>query len=206
MNKEPIQFETPVVESRHMKNERRKEQMIDDDIAQIEKALVSSDENEVIKVHRKMDGKYQVCISEWGRSMYAYHSEHGFIYDNLEMDSLKDNLEIMRYKLESFKYGLNASTENEKSEQRDVSVVVNNNIRIDITFEQARQKIEDMEGLTQAESEEIISKIDELEQISKEPISKKKKWEKINPILRFVLDKSVDVAIMVFNLFLQMNL
>ena len=37
-------------------------------------------------------------------------------------------------------------------------------------------------------------------------ISKKKKWEKIKPILAFVLDKGADVAITIMGLVLQMEL
>ncbi len=73
-------------------------------------------------------------------------------------------------------------------------------------FEQARQKIEDMPGLNDEDTEEIKSKIDELENISKESISKKKKWEKVKPILSFAIDKSADVAISIMSLILQMKL
>lgn len=49
MSNEPFQFQVPNVETRHMKDESLKRQMIDDDIAQIDKALASLDENEVKK-------------------------------------------------------------------------------------------------------------------------------------------------------------
>ena len=68
------------------------------------------------------------------------------------------------------------------------------------------QKIEDMPGLNDEDTEEIKSKIDELENISKESISKKKKWEKVKPILSFAIDKSADVAISIMSLILQMKL
>ena len=63
-----------------------------------------------------------------------------------------------------------------------------------------------MAGLTDYDTEEIKEKIDELEVISKEGISKKKKWEKIKPILALVLDKEADVAITIMELVLQMQL
>ncbi|CBK74196.1 hypothetical protein CIY_13960 [Butyrivibrio fibrisolvens 16/4] len=63
-----------------------------------------------------------------------------------------------------------------------------------------------MPGLNQADTEEIQSKIDELENISQEGISKKKKWEKVKPILLFALDKGADVAITIMGLILQMRL
>ena len=53
---------------------------------------------------------------------------------------------------------------------------------------------------------EIKSKIDDLENIYKESISKKKKWEKVKPILSFAIDKGADVAIAIMSLLLQMKL
>ena len=45
-----------------------------------------------------------------------------------------------------------------------------------------------------------------MENISKEKSPKKKKWEKIKPILSFALDKGVDIAIMLWSLALQSGL
>lgn len=63
-----------------------------------------------------------------------------------------------------------------------------------------------MPGLTEDDTQIIINKIDELEQISKENTTKKKKWEKVKPILSFALDKGADVGIMIMGLILQMKL
>lgn len=63
-----------------------------------------------------------------------------------------------------------------------------------------------MPGLTDADTEEIKSKIDELENIAKEQTPKKKKWEKAKPILKFALDKGADVAITIMGLVMQMKL
>ena len=81
-----------------------------------------------------------------------------------------------------------------------------NNLNISLSFENAKQRIEEMEGLTQEETAEIQDKIDELERISKENITKKKKWAKVKPILLFALDKSVDVAVMLWSLCIQKSL
>jgi len=183
---------------------RRKIEIIDKDIELIDKALGSDDEIEVKNIHRIIDGKYQACISNWGKSMYAHHLEYGFAYDNLEISSLKDNLRLMRAKLEAFREGWNDSFVGEP--QNNVNVTVNNNISIDIAFENARELIENMPGLTDSETEEIKSKIDELERIDNESITKKKKWEKVKPIIKFALDKGVDVGIAIMTLVLQMKM
>ena len=92
--------------------------------------------------------------------------------------------------------------------QNNFSVNVSNinEINIMLSFEQAKQQIEDMPGLTDADTEEIKSKIDDLENIYKESISKKKNWEKVKPILSFAIDKGADVAIAIMSLLLQMKL
>lgn len=62
-----------------------------------------------------------------------------------------------------------------------------------------------MNALSQEQTDEIIAKIDELEAISKEPLPKKTKWEKVEPILAFAMDKGADVAIAIMTLIVQMK-
>lgn len=90
----------------------------------------------------------------------------------------------------------------------DVNVSVNNTniVNVSVSFEEARQIIEDMTSLSQDQTEEIINKINELEEISKENAPRKKKWEKVKPIIAFALDKGVDVAIAILSLVMQMKL
>ena len=168
--------------------------------------MLLEDESEVRAIHREIDGKYQVCISGWGLGMYGYIVGMGFVYNDLDIESMKDNLQSMRPKLKAFKEGWNKGAVLNEARPQDVNVVVNNNVNIDISFEQAKQKIDEMPGLTETEAEEIKAKIDELEDIAKEPSTKKKKWERVKPILAFVLDKSADVAIAIMALILQMKL
>ena len=186
-------------------SEERKRRLVEADIKQIEEALESEDESFVLRTHKLIDGKYQACINGWSKGMYICHPELGFVYDDLDIDTMKDNLETMKPKLMSYIEGWNENL-NELNDKSDISVVVNNSINVDVSFNDARQKIEDMPGLTQYETEEIQKKIDELESISKETISKKRKWEKVKPILVFALDKGVDVAITIMGLILQMKL
>ncbi len=63
-----------------------------------------------------------------------------------------------------------------------------------------------MPGLPEKETNEIKDKITELKKINNEKMSKKKKWEKIKPIISFVLDKGADVAVPILSLVLQMKL
>ena len=79
------------------------------------------------------------------------------------------------------------------------------NITICISFEQVRQKIENMSSLSEAEVEEILCKINELEQIVQLSDRKSKKWDNAKGIIKWIADKGVDVGISVIPLLLQIK-
>ena len=87
----------------------------------------------------------------------------------------------------------------------DVNVTVNNNVTVNITFEQVRAKIEDMTSLTDEQTKEALEKVSEIESVVKGEGSKKTKWEKIKPILTWLADKSFDVAMTILPLLLQVQ-
>lgn len=184
--------------------EKRRTERIIADLNLINKVLQGADEEELKRVHRDLDGRYQSCIKDWGMGMYAHHPVYGFIYDHLGVDSLKDNLRLMRAKLDAFKEGWNAFPASDS--QNNINVTINNEISLDVSFNQARSQMDNMAGLTDSETEDIKARIDELEAIAKESLGKKKKWEKIKPIIAFAMDKGVDVAIVFMSLVLQMKL
>lgn len=186
---------------------------VDQDIEKIEKALVTNDPKLKFNVHSEIDATYQSAIKNWGMSMYCYNSNFGFDINENDLEALDNNLRMMKAKLNSFKLGLNSFDNNGRTildNNQNVNVHVNNtnsnNLNLNLTFSQARQQVEDMTALSQEQTKEIIDKIDEIEAISKEKTPKKKKWEKIKPILLFALDKGVDIAIMLWSLALQSGL
>ena len=139
--------------------------------------------------------------------MYGYNEQFGFDYEFIGKESLKHNLSLMKARIEGYSRNFPVmSVQSAPQNNVSVNVPVTNEININITFEQAKQQIEDMPGLNDADTEELKNKIDDLENISKESISKKKKWEKVKPILSFALDKGADVAIAIMSLILQMKL
>lgn len=181
------------------------------DIDNIEEALESNDSEKMFDVHSEIDATYQSAIANWGMSMYCYNPNFGFDIHRDDTESLRFNLKSMKAKLNSYKLGLNANYDNQENiKNQNVSVNVNNNnsnvINLNLTFEQARHQVEEMTALSQEQTNEIIEKINEIEKISKEKEPKKKKWEKIKPILVFALDKGVDIAIMLWSLALQSGL
>ena len=147
------------------------------------------------------------AISNIGQSAYGYIEKYGFNYELIGKESLVHNLYLMKAKLQGYLcYFPTKAVEAVPQNNFSVNVSNINEINIMLSFEQAKQQIEDMPGLTDADTEEIKSKIDDLENIYKESISKKKKWEKVKPILSFAIDKGADVAIAIMSLLLQMKL
>ena len=188
-------------------NNYKREKEILRDIHKIDVAIQNADPAEMESLHRYLDGKYQYGIADWGKGMYGYVDGHGFKYEWLDPDSMKDNLSTMKPKLEAFMYGWNAKNSSSGPVRNSgVNVTVNNTVNISISFEETRQKIEDMTALSREQTDEILEKIDELEKISKENTSRKTKWEKVKPIIAFALDKGADVAIAILSLVVQMKL
>ena len=148
---------------------RKREREIEQDIRKIDDVLQKADPAEMEALHRYLDGKYQSGVMSWGYSMHGYIDGHGFNYELLGADSLKDNLATMKPKLEGFRHGWNANGRSSGYIRNpDVSVTVNNTVNISISFEETRQKVEDMTALSRAQTDEILEKINELEEISKE--------------------------------------
>lgn len=189
-------------------NNHKQEKAIRADIHKIDEALQSTDISEVLAMHRYLDGKYQYCIADWGMSMWGYGESIGFAYDMLGMDSLKDNLTMMKPKLEAFMYKWNVAGQSIRYTSPvvpDVNVTVNNNVTVTITFEQVRAKIEDMTSLTDEQTKEALEKVSEIEAVVKGEGSKKAKWEKVKPILIWLAEKSFDVAMTILPLLLQVQ-
>ena len=63
-----------------------------------------------------------------------------------------------------------------------------------------------MTALSREQTDEAIEKVNELEAISKENISRKSKWEKVKPIIAFAMDKGADLGIAILTLIVQMKL
>lgn len=189
-------------------NMMKRERAIMIDIRSIDRALAEGDESEIIRIHRYIDGKYQHCIAEWGKSMYGYTDSFGFAYDMLSKEALIDNLSMMKPKLEAFIHGWNVvaqPTRHTISTTPDVNVTVNNNVSVNITFDQVRSQIEEMTSLTSEETKEALEKVSEIESVAQGIGSKKTKWEKLKPIFAWLADKSFDVAMTILPLLLKIN-
>lgn len=167
---------------------------------------LSNDER--LKLHREMDGKYQACIKKWYEGLWCTDKEATIIwYQTLGMSpgSVQENLEMMKAKLETYKYQMNA-VQLPKPEVSNSQVVnVTNSVNVNVTFEQVRKEVEEMTSLTNKDTEEILEKISEIEEVVKSKDSKKSKWEKVKPVLTWLADKSCDVGIALLPLLLKIG-
>ena len=187
--------------------QKEKEREVRKDIQKIENAD-KTNEKALEELHRYLDGKYQGCIAEWGKSMWNYSKDFGFDYYLMGTDALIDNLNQMKPKLEAYALGWNMSEKSSPSRSTtspNVTVTVTNEININITFEQAREKVQEMTSLTDEQTQEILDKITEIEAAFKENSSKKSKWEKVKPILVWLADKSFDVGMTLLPLLLKIE-
>lgn len=187
--------------------QKEKEREVRKDIQKIED-VDKTDGKALEELHRYLDGKYQGCIAEWGKSMWNYSKEHGFDYYLMGTNAMIDNLNQMKPKLEAYALGWNASKKSASSRSAtasNVSVTVNNEININISFEQVRREIENMTSLTEQQTQEILDKISEIENAVNGSGTKKSKWEKIKPILVWLADKSFDVGMTLLPLLLKIQ-
>ena len=165
-------------------------------------------DDERLKLHREMDGKYQACIKKWYEGLCCTDKESTIIwYQSLRMspDSVQENLEMMKAKLETYKYQMNA-VQLPKPEVSNSQVVnVANSVNVNVTFEQVRKEVEEMTSLTNEQTQEVLDKISEIEEVVKSKDSKKSKWEKVKPVLTWLADKSCDVGIALLPLLLKIG-
>ena len=143
--------------------------MVCNDIARIEKAKTTSNE-ERLRLHREIDGKYQACVKQWYDGLwYNDRNAKMVFYGHLveHPNCVAENLEMMKAKLETYKYQMNA-VQLPKPEVSNSQVVnVTNSVNVNVTFEQVRKEVEEMTSLTNKDTEEILEKISEIEEVVK---------------------------------------
>ena len=178
-------------------------EMIKEDVARIEDEVSNGNDESRWNLFRELDGRYQVCIKDYYRGMWeSSHSGDKLWFPQLKEKPayVLDNLKLVKSKLETFRFQANAIN---LPQLPTTQVNVNNNINISITFEEVREKIEDMTSLTNEETEEVLAKISEIEEVVKSDDKKKTKWEKIKPVLVWLADKSLDIGTALLPLLLK---
>lgn len=183
-------------------------EMVENDIARIDQAVKQNNGAVCWDLFREIDGRYQSCIMNWYNSMWGASRDGSFIvYGDLKGISWEiiENLKYAKAKLETYRFQMNAVAVPQLP-QTNISVTNTNQVHIGITFEEARQRIDDMTALNTDQANELKGTINELEAISEEQSSRRAKWEKVKPIIAGVLKFGADAALIVLQAVLQMKL
>ncbi len=181
-------------------------EMVDNDILRINQCLNQGREQQW-QLFIEIDGKYQSCIDKWCTSFWGSNKDGtqiNYVISSEYSDYIKDNLLLAKSKLISFKYGMNVISLPELPSTQ-VNINNTNTITMDITFESARSKVEDMTSLTDDETEELIERINEIETVFNSNDKKKLKWKRVAPIVKWIADKSFDVAMVLLPLILKLQ-
>lgn len=178
--------------------------MVQNDIERIENNLTATSEEQWC-LFRELDGRYQACVKDWYKGMWESSNDGSRLYFNRLkgcQSELADNLRLIKSKLETYQYQMNAVS---LPELPATQVNVTTNVGINITFEQVRSQVKEMTSLTEEQTQEVLEKINTIEETVKSKDSKKTKWEKVKPILKWIADKSCDVGIALLPLILQIQ-
>lgn len=169
------------------------------DIALCEEAISKDDEEDLWDLYKYLYPKYLKVIDglNYGtldKKEYSLRNIR-FILGKLEMQTAIIEQQETYDSLKQNKISINNSNTNTNS----------NSISINISFDETRKEIENMTSLTDAEIDEALTKVDELEQIVNSEERKSRKWEKAKDIIKWIADKGVDVGISLLPLLLKIQ-
>ena len=186
--------------------------MYEEDLESLKQAI-SDSANEVTpeiakqQLYKDVTAKYHPYIPKLSDGLYDYIQAYAF-YDDVSGESLFHNLKQVYNKMLSFKalgYPSLKETVPQSVPMVQITNTNKNKVDVNISFSDVRKEIENMSALPDAEIEEILYKINELEKIVKSSDRKSKKWENAKGIVKWIADKGVDVGIALLPLLLQIK-
>lgn len=126
--------------------------------------------------------------------------------DKTEMaDTYRNNVSFLISRLEAFREngyqneGLAEYYLNREKEVLDFDQC------LEMTFNQARRDIENMKQINKNEKNEIIDKIDAIEEIMVQKITRREKWERLRPYVFWLSGKELEVAFEILPLILKIE-
>ncbi len=147
------------------------------------------------------------------------YSKVSLNFPDIEMNALlfrmhpnvpKENLQTIQGFLKAYLLNNCEDYRFDDTKNTGINVITNinnsneNNVKIE-SFSEVKNKVENMTSLPDTEIEEILSKINELENIANSTDRKTKKWEKAKDIIKWVADKGVDVGTALLPIILQIG-
>lgn len=157
----------------------------------------------------------------------VYHSYSGVIQFDKTIESIASSAilpDFYAFKPDNYMIdGINAKLKNyamsilnKSTKEKEVSPIqintysssnssasADNNLSVENIFVEARNKVAD-EGLAEAQMQEVLKKISEIEDISKSKESRGKRWSKAKEILKWVVEQGIQVAGIVLPLLVPM--
>lgn len=186
--------------------------MYEEDLESLKQAI-SDSANEVTpeiakqQLYKDVTAKYEAYVPKLNVGLYGYEEAIG-IYDEVAGQELFYDLRQIYNKMLTFKalgYPALIETIPQSVPMVQITNTNENKVDINITFSDVRKEIENMSALPDAEIEEILNKINQLEKIVKSSDRKSKKWENAKGIVKWIADKGVDVGIALLPLLLQIK-
>ena len=182
--------------------------IIEDDIRKCANEIAVGSKMSRAQLFYVLVPKYNKIISGFGDDLLSLkYDESGA--------KLLNNLKALHQKLELFKAmgypAIDVTTPGGLSPLVSVSNVNtntndnSNSVTINMSFEHARELVENMSALPESEIQETLEKINELEEIVKSKQRKGQKWEQAKGIIKWIADKGVDVGIALLPLLLQIG-
>lgn len=186
--------------------------MYEEDLKSLKEAISDSSNRETFEIakqqlYKDVTAKYDAYVPQFSDGLYGYEENYKF-YDELSGTELFHDLNQIYNKMLSFKtlgYPSLKETIPQSIPMVQITNKNENKVDINISFSDVRKEIENMSALPDAEIEEILNKISELETIIKSSERKSKKWENAKGIVKWIADKGVDVGIALLPLLLQIK-
>lgn len=146
--------------------------MYEDDLESLKKAISDSENRETpesakLQLYKDVTAKYHLYIPKLSDGLYQYIQAYAF-YDDVSGESLFHNLKQVYNKMLSFKALGYPSLKEAIPQSVPMVQITNTNenkVDINISFSDVRKEIENMSALPDAEIEEILNKINELEKL-----------------------------------------
>jgi hypothetical protein len=173
---------------------------IDSDISKCNRVIEEKSVEKADELCDLLVSAYHIHIKDIHYGLTSYTSSSSNIDVLKDITILKGKLKLFMGQVEDGLYKPAFSNGNiniHNNSNANNSNEINNNLKIDldIQFKQLREDFKNNESITQEETEDIINKINEIEDISNTEISKKEKWVKLRGILNWMGTKGIDVGI-----------
>ena len=155
----------------------------------------------------EVKGRYSSLINNFQAELernYEQVTIYGVMKDFLyDMEKIRKDINLIKGKLETFivNSGYDYTYNNKTNEIVVNNLNVNENkksnkIDFEVNLKNIFSIIEENTSISQEEIEEIISKLNSIEEIVKdENLKRPKKWQKIKEIGKYILDKGIDISI-----------